>query len=91
MIHPKLLGNVRKTSTLATVTNSSQHSLENNPSATSEAKRHGLWSPLHCQALQWSLESIRLGGCPGQGSLLRGDGIFAGTELASHTKSLDLK
>ena len=26
MIHPKLLGNVRKTSTLATVTNSSQHS-----------------------------------------------------------------
>ena len=65
--------------------------LESNPSVTSEAKRHGLWSPLHCQALQWSLESIRLGDCPGQRSLLRGDGIFAGTELASHTKSLDLK
>ena len=65
--------------------------LEKNPSATSEAKCRGLWSPLHRQALQWSLRSIRLGDCPGQRSLLRGDDIFAGTELASHTKNLDLK
>ena len=89
MIHPKLLGNVRKTSSWAAVTSSSQCSRIPISDLWGQTPWTVVTSSLPVSAVVHGEHLSRW--LPWAEVSSQDDDIFAGIELAPHTKSLDLK